>query len=247
MGQPPNLGHRQGKVWITRASPGAEATAERAGALGFACIIAPLLTFRSIAAEIRPRPGEALAFTSINGVVRTAAMTDRRDNRVFVVGDATAQAARAAGFSDVVSAAGDVQALAALIIRAAPTAVLHLCALQTAGDLVGALRAAGVEARKLAVYETAEKTDLPAAIRTALEHRTLSAILLHSPKAARTAAALLDWREKVLEAVVGIGLSSACIEPLRALPFEALIAAPQPTEDALMRALADFAARRRHG
>jgi uroporphyrinogen-III synthase len=246
MGQPPNLGHRQGKVWITRASPGAEASAERAAALGFDCIVAPLLTFRSIAAELHLRLGETLAFTSINGVERTAAMTDRRDPEVFAVGDATAKAARAAGFRDVASAAGDVQALGDLIVRAAPTAVLHPCARQTAGDLVGALKAAGVSARKLPVYETVEAVDLPASVATALGRHELSAILIHSPKAAKTAAALLGGQGDALAAVCGIGLSPACIEPLRALPFQTLVAAPVPTEKALMRALGDLAVRR-HG
>ena len=237
----------QGKVWITRAAPGAEASAERTAALGFDCILAPLLDFRSIAADVAIQPGEALAFTSINGVVRAAALIDRRDPLVFAVGDATAKAARDEGFSNVVSAAGDVNALSHLIARAAPPAVLHLCALQTAGDLVGALQAAGVAARKLPVYETATPVELPSPIRTALEHRELSAILFHSPKTARTAAVLLGGWGKSLASVAGIGLSPACIEPLRALSFAELSAASEPTEDALMRALGDFAARRRHG
>ncbi|WP_415491802.1 uroporphyrinogen-III synthase, partial [Brevundimonas diminuta] len=43
-----------------------------------------------------------------------------RRHPVFAVGDATAEAARAAGFADVRSAAGDIHALARLIAAEAP-------------------------------------------------------------------------------------------------------------------------------
>jgi uroporphyrinogen-III synthase len=234
-------------VWITRAEPGAGAAAERVANLGLAPIVAPLLSFRTVDAELALSDDEALAFTSINGALRAADLTTRRTVPVFAVGDATAEAARAAGFTNVASAAGDVRALADLIVRAAPTAVLHPCALETAGDLVGALRAAGVAARKLAVYETVAAADLPSAIHIALRHGELSAVLIHSPKAARTAAALLGGHEEALRSVAGIGLSPACVEPLHALPFSALAAAAAPNEDALMQVLSELAVRRSHG
>jgi uroporphyrinogen-III synthase len=240
-----NVRQRPG-VWITRAEPGASATAERVRSLGLTPIVAPLLSFHPIEATLGIRADEALAFTSINGVARAAGLIERRDMPVFAVGDATAAAARAAGFSDVASASGDVQALADLIVRAAPIAVLHPCALETAGDLVGALLGANVTARKLPVYETVDAADLPAQVETALRRRALSVVLIHSPKAARIATALLGGYQEAIRAVSGIGLATACVAPLRALPFETLVAASAPTEDALMQALSDDLARRRH-
>ena len=44
---------------------------------------------------------QAVLFTSANGVRAFAAATTRRGFRAFAVGDATAAAARAAGFADV--------------------------------------------------------------------------------------------------------------------------------------------------
>jgi hypothetical protein len=102
----------------------------------------------------------ALAFTSVNGVAAFARLHGDRDRPVFAVGDRTARAAREAGFADVASADGDVEALAALILGQAARldgAVLHPCALEPAGDLVSPLVAAGLSARRLAVYETVDR------------------------------------------------------------------------------------------
>jgi len=228
-------------VWITRAEPGASATAARVSALGYRPIIAPLLTFHAVEdAALDLQPGEALAFTSINGAARTAALLRARDVTVFAVGDATAEAARAAGFTHVLSAAGDVEALMALIIRHHPKAgVLHAAAVDTAGDLVGRLRAAGVAARKVAVYRTDQETVLPQAVAAALSDGALKAVLLHSPRAARAAADILAGATDVLQTVAAIGLSEACIEPLQNLGFHSLAAAVAPNEDALSRRLTE--------
>ena len=57
----------------------------------------------------------SLVFTSANGVAAFAALTPDRALPVFTVGDATAEAARAAGFAAVRSAGGDIGMLAALL------------------------------------------------------------------------------------------------------------------------------------
>ncbi len=230
---------RSPAVWITRAEPGARATAARVAEIGFEPIVAPLLTFQPMATSLVLKPGEALAFTSINGVLRAAALTPERDIPVFAVGDTTAAAARAAGFSDVVSASGDVEALAALIVETRPTGgVLHPAARETAGDLVGQLNAAGVAARKVAVYATTAVMDLPSTVDEVLQSGGLAAVLLHSPKAAKAAATVLARRADALNTTLAVGLSPACLDPLQAAGFKGLLAAEHPTEDALLEALA---------
>ncbi len=225
-------------VWITRAEPGASATAARVTALGLAPLIAPLLSFHPLPADLSLGVDEVLAFTSLNGVERTAALTARRDMPVFAVGDATAEGARAAGFTGVVSAAGDVEALAALILAARPAGgVAHPAAEETAGDLVGRLNAEGLPARKLAIYRTQTVAKAPLAVVAALQAGALAAVLIHSPKAGRAAAGLLaDWRDR-LGGTAALGLSPACVAPLQDLGFAAVAAAAAPTEDALMQML----------
>ncbi len=90
------------RIWITRALPGAESTAERVRALGHEAVVAPLLTVQPLADTRIDLAGvAALAFTSANGVRAFAEKCADRSLRVFAVGLATAQAARQVGFRAV--------------------------------------------------------------------------------------------------------------------------------------------------
>ena len=111
--------------------------------------------------------------------------------RVFAVGSATAEAAKAAGFKRVLSADGDVNALAIGISHRKNELigeVLHPGALEPAGDLVSALEGYGVMARRLILYETVpvELEPEQAAVLAASD-----VALLHSPKAAQALAKVL--------------------------------------------------------
>ena len=113
-------------VWITRAQPGAARTADRVQALGFTPLIAPLLAVQSLSPSIDLDGMGSLAFTSVNGVASFAALSVERDLPVFAVGDATAQAARDAGFATVVSASGDVEDLERAIAALTQGDVAHV-------------------------------------------------------------------------------------------------------------------------
>ena len=87
--------------------------AERVRAMGHEALVAPLLAVRPLEDAVVDLTGvAALAFTSANGVRAFAERSGERRLKVFAVGAATAQAAQAAGFSTVLSADGDVEALA---------------------------------------------------------------------------------------------------------------------------------------
>ena len=222
-------------VWVTRAEPGAQATAGRLRAMGFDPVVAPLLA-------VRPVPGGpidlngvgALAFTSANGVAAFAARAAARALPAFAVGAATAAAAREAGFTQVTSAKGDVAALAPVIAARAPFAgeVLHPGAVALAGDLVGALATLGVPARALAVYETVARA--PDAATAPLIPR-LAAVLLHSPRAARVLAAHLT--DHPAPNLFALCLSEAVAAPLRGSALAGVRAAPAPSEAALLALL----------
>src|SRR4051812_16935975 len=87
---------------------------------------------------------QAVLFTSANGVRAFAAAERRRDIPAFAVGEATAAAARLAGFTTVDTAGGDVAALADLVrerLTPARGALLHAAGSAVAGDLSGVLGA----------------------------------------------------------------------------------------------------------
>src|SRR5439155_23013853 len=116
---------------------------------------------------------------------------------------------------EVASADGDVAALAAMIVGAADGldgAVLHPGALEPAGDLLGPLAAAGLTARRLALYESASRRPAAATL-AALD--SLAAVLLHSPRAARILAGLLaDHPAPRLRALCLSAAVAASLAPL---------------------------------
>ena len=223
------------RVWITRAQPGAARTAARLTALGFAPMVAPLLAVRPLPDALDAAPDfasvAALAFTSPNGVAAFAALTpELRDRPVLAVGDATAEAARDAGFTDACSAAGDIHALARLISASAIKGlILAPGAREPAGDLPALLP--GRDIRRLPVY-AAEETDTAAPA-------DFDAVLLHSPRAARALAAALAavLTPDVAANRVAVCISAAAAAPLAALSFAEIRTAEAPDENSVLTAL----------
>ncbi|GAA0870268.1 uroporphyrinogen-III synthase [Brevundimonas basaltis] len=192
--------------------------------LGFEPLVAPLLRIEPIPQPAPDLTGvDALAFTSRNGVAAFARLSGERTLPVFTVGDATAGAARAAGFAVVRSAAGALADLVRLLAEAAPGPVLAPGALEPSGDLQ-ALLAGRAEVRTLPVYRAVETGAAPPA--------AFDALLIHSPRAARAVAACGRFAGQT--AVV---ISEAAAAPLTASAgLETRIAA-RPDEAALFEAL----------
>ncbi len=223
------------RFWITRASPGAEATATRVTALGHQAVIAPVLKVVAVAGGVDLEGVGALAFTSANGVRAFADRCPSRELPVFAVGAATARAAETARFSAITSADGDVSDLAVLIASSAEGiqgAILHPGATEPAGDLIGELGRRGVAARALALYET-----LPMAVPTAVLDRiaALDGVLIHSPRAGARVAEIL--RAASAQALTAYCLSSQVSATLTGLDLGGVAVAPLPNEEALLSLL----------
>jgi uroporphyrinogen-III synthase len=224
------------RIWITRALPGAESTAERVRGLGFEAIVAPVLKLRDLPGRIDLAGVGALAFTSANAVRAFAARSKRRDLPVFAVGEATAGAARLAGFAEVVSADGDVAALARLIARRATApggVVLHPGAAEPAGDISAALEDVAIDVRTVSLYETVA-AEVPTAVLEGLG--AIEGVLVHSPKAGRRLVEILGARPA--PHLIAYCLSPEVCAPLESLDIGRVLAAPLPTEDALLSLMA---------
>jgi uroporphyrinogen-III synthase len=224
---------RRQRIWITRAQPAADVTAERVRALGHEALVAPLLAVHLLdEVQIDLSGVAALAFTSANGVRAFAEKSPERALRVFAVGAATAQAARAAGFRSVLSADGDVEALAEGIgLRRSELkgAVLHPGAAEPAGDLAGSLERHGVEARRLILYETGS---VKLATEEVAQLIRADAALLHSLSAAKALAGVLKVHPAPKLRI--LGLSKAVIKPLARTPLGGRAFPPFPLEAALL-------------
>ncbi|OYX56013.1 MAG: hypothetical protein B7Y86_11240 [Brevundimonas subvibrioides] len=215
------------RVWVTRARPGADRTARRLSAEGFEPLVAPLLEIHALPAALDLSGVQALAFTSVNGVAAFAALSGTRTLPVLAVGEATARAARDAGFAIISSADGDLADLAAMIrAEARDLTIVHACAAEPAGDLRAAVGDAA-RIRTLPVYE-ARETGVAAP-------GAWDAVLIHSPRAGRALAASLS--PKAAEGRVAVTISPATAASLERLPFAEVRFAAAPTEDALLAAL----------
>lgn len=224
------------RVWVTRAEPGAARTADRLTALGFEPVVVPLLTLAPLPGALNAAPEPeavaVLALTSPNGVEAFAPLIPRfRDHPVFAVGDATAEAARAAGFADVRSAAGDIHALARLIAAEAPPGpLLAPGAREPAGDLPALLP--GRPVQRLPVY-VAFETHAPAP-------GAFDAVMLHSPRAARALAT--DLPRAASSGRLAVCISDAAAAPLRPFDFTQIRVAAAPDEPSMLSALGKPAA-----
>jgi len=200
------------RVIVTRPEPDAGAFADLCAANGFNPVRAPLMTLDVFRRAPDLDGAGALAFTSANGARAFAANSNIRTLIVFAVGGATAEAARAAGFGDIRAAGGDVDDLARVIAGARGElegAVVHVAGSDRAGDLVAALGAAGVAARREVLYAARAVDALPPAARDAL--RTAGSVLwaaLFSPRTARLFVRLA--REAGLAARLA-GTRAACL------------------------------------
>lgn len=222
------------------AAPLANALRER----GHAVAIEPLLTIRPVAGATVDLEGvQAILFTSANGVRAFAELSPRRDLPVFAVGDATAEAARAAGFARVESAAGDVQDLARLVrARLGPDegALFHAAGSAVAGDLAGLLAEAGFELRRAHIYEAKTAEALGAETRAALAAGGFDIVLFFSPRSAVTFAGLVETAPDAERLKQGLRRTAAlCLSPMvaaaaKALPWRAVLSAERPELPALL-------------
>ena len=167
------------KLLIIRPQPGADATAQRAAALGIATLVIPLFEVRPVAWTVPASQAyDALMITSANALLHGGAELVLLQNLpVLAVGAATAAYAKAAGFS--VAATGEGGA-AQLIETAAARGYAKILWL-TGADHIALDPPASVKVDSIPVYG-AEALPPPHALAAALHRPVITA--LYSPRAA---------------------------------------------------------------
>ena len=241
------------RLLVTRPEPHAAGTAAALAALGHEPVLSPMLSVvPSAGVHIGYDDAAALALTSRTAVEATAALAAARADLsglfaipVFTVGAATAEAARAAGFEQVLSADGAVGDLVRLIrqyVRPGDGAILHLGGAVRAGDLSGDLAVAGYSVSTIVVYETVPAVRLSAPAAAALAAGHLDAVLVYSERtaAALVAAAAAEGLAEALAGLPCLGLSEAVLAPLARAGVRDLRAAARPNENALFALLHGF-------
>lgn len=234
-----------GQVLVTRAEPGATATAARLVKAGFTPVLCSVLRIETL-------PINARIFDGAQGVLLTSANAARqladpalppiaRALPIAAVGAATAAAARKAGATDVCSADGDAAALTGLArSRFAPSGgpLVFLRGAEVASDLQATLSGYGFPVREAVAYAAEPVSAFPQEGAAALRAGAASAVLLHSARAAVVFGDLA--RASGLEAacarVLAVAISQRAASAL-AVRVAATRVAERPAEEAMLNAL----------
>lgn len=228
-------------VLLTRPRQQSLATARTLRALGYRCLLDPMLVIRQVGF---PPPGAedvaAVLLTSANAAM---AMNEALLHRpVFAVGRATAVAARNRGAEDVREAAGDGAALAELVGKSlAPAAgrLLHLAGEEVREGMAEPLIAAGYRYEKIVVYRAEPASRLSPRTVSAFKDRELDAVLLFSPRTAAIFRSLVEAADlgANLGATAAVCLSEAVAEPIRGLGWREVLVAAERDQKALVACL----------
>lgn len=227
---------------VTRPREDSEGVARELAARGIDVVIEPLLDIVPVDADVNTEGVQGILATSANGVRALARVLPDRTLPVWAVGDASARTARNLGYTQVESAGGDVDTLAALVTaRCAPEAgaFLHAAGTITAGDLSGRLGQAGFAVRRVVLYEAKTATDLSSSLADALSRQSVQVALFFSPRTAATFATLVRAANlaDTTGRITAYALSPAVAGELAALPWAAVHVAAAPTQAALLAAL----------
>ncbi len=231
------------RLLVTRSREDAEPLAAALGERGYEAVLEPLMSITDVdASDLDPDGVQALLITSANGIRTFARRTSRRDIAVFAVGDASARTAFELGFAEVRSAAGDVDALAALVrdeLDPGRGALLHIAGSHIAGDLSGLLEAAGFDVRRQVLYQATAAEKLSPETVDELKSGTLDGVLLFSPRTAGLFVKLAGdaGLEEACRPLVAYCLSQAVADNAKDLPWRRIQVASEPNQKSLLDAL----------
>jgi uroporphyrinogen-III synthase len=187
---------------ILRPQPGADETAARARALGLEPVVAPLFTVRPLAWD-PPDPADfdTILLTSANAAREAGvALASFTALPCWAVGEATAAAAREAGFRDVRTGTSDGTALVQAAASTGISRVLHLHGREHA-----ALAWPGLQVESRAVYVAESVEELPEPARRLRD----PVALIHSPRSGAQFAALAGEKRDIAIAAISRAAAAA--------------------------------------
>jgi uroporphyrinogen-III synthase len=237
-------------VLVTRPQAEGEATAIRLRNRGVEVLLAPMLRFEALPFHDRDQARyDAVIVTSANALHAIAPQLARHrllQLPLFAVGEHTAAAAHDAGFSEVVAAGGDAQALRDLVLERvkeeqlkSSAVLLYLAGADLSRDLAGELSTAGLTVVTHTTYRMTPVGDLPREVSDAFMAGKIEAVLHYSRRSAR---AFLDAARASGVEISALALPQCCISAaVAAVLHDAgatqVVTAASPDENALFEAL----------
>jgi len=238
---------------VTRPRAEAEDLAVLLAARGLQAVIEPLIEIDECGLAPPDLAGvQAILCTSANGVRALARARAERNVPLFAVGEATASRARAEGFARIESADGNVDALQCLVRRRLNPRggrLLHVAGSVVAGDLAGALGAAGFAVERAVLYDARPVAALTPPTARLIAEGMIDFALFFSP---RTSAIFVRLVGEAgigagLSATIAASISSAADAALGMLSFRGRAVAHAPHQRALLEILDRLLAERHEG
>jgi uroporphyrinogen-III synthase len=237
-------------ILVTRPEPDNAATAAALQTKGFEVLLAPMLRFEPVAFhdDADARYG-AIIVTSANALRAIEAYlagSGLLTLPVFAVGERTAEAARHAGFRDVMVADGNAAALRERItasVRAKTlkkaSTLLYLAGADLAGDLAGELGERGFSVVTHTTYRMIPVLRLPQGTCDAFAANRIEAVLHYSRRSAR---AFLDAVRAAGVEISALAIPQCCISDavasiVREVGATQVLVARSPDENGLFEAL----------
>lgn len=201
-------------ILVTRPQPDNDNTIAALRARGRDVLAAPMLRFEQVAfRDDADAHYGAVIVTSANALRAIAGQPGLGrllQLPLYAVGAHTAAAAREVGFSQVISADGDADALRALMIErvGAGQTLLYLAGADLARDLAGELGAHGFSVVTHTTYRMAPVAELPAAVGAAFAAGQIGAVLHYSRRSAR---AFVDAARHAGVEISALGAAQCCM------------------------------------
>jgi uroporphyrinogen-III synthase len=231
------------RVLVTRPKEDSTALRQELRTRGVEVQLDPMLVIQRMEdAAIDLDGAQGLLFTSSNGIRAFANLSGERDLPAYCVGDETARTARTEGFTNLHSAAGDVEALANYVSAHSQPEngrMVHVAGSVSAGDLAGALRAAGFSVDRIPLYEAIPADSLAEETKNAFRQGLLDGVLFFSPRTAATFVSLAKAAglENACRTVDAYCLSAGVAQRVGELSWRRIVVAAEPTRAALLAVL----------
>lgn len=177
---------------LTRPQAEAERTAQELEEVGFRVTLAPVMAIKPLACAPFATPPEGVLLTSQHAVPALRKLKVRKHTPIIAVGPATADAAKAEGYTQVQVADGHALSLVPMVkARLRPPAALaYLRGAEVRHDLHTILMKEGYRVESRRVYRTTPLSALPTEAEQALIEGTLDALLFYSARTVEHFAAL---------------------------------------------------------
>ncbi|MGH6763399.1 MAG: uroporphyrinogen-III synthase [Phyllobacterium sp.] len=231
------------RVLVTRPEPGASRTAERLLQAGHVPVVMPLTQTEGLAVSRPLEPFDVVAVTSASAIrhLDSRFLRGLVGHPCYVVGEATAQIVREAGFSDLVIGDGYGRSLARILAKDIPAGkhVLYLTGKVRSPDFEVILSGANIPVTPIEVYDTKKVSYTTDIVRGLIGDATIDVTPVYSAFGAALLAEIAASGEfsHLFEKTMFLCISQRISDVLAQVPADRKCVAQSPNEDALFNLL----------